>query len=105
MLPEIQAVLGPRKWRRCIFQQVGFLSFLSSYTQDGATIHTSNLAINFLHEVFGDRVMSGRRIGAGGYDWAPNSPDLSPCDFWFHGFLKVGTPAPVSPDTALWRSC
>ena len=42
--------------------------------------------------------MSGRRIGAGGYDWAPNSPDLSPCDFWFHGFLKVGTPAPVPSD-------
>jgi len=97
VLPEIQAVLGPRKWRRCIFQQVGFLSFLSSYTQDGATIHTSNLAINFLHEVFGDRVMSGRRIGAGGYDWAPNSPDLSPCDFWFHGFLKANLYKPMPP--------
>ena len=56
--------------------------------QDGATIHTSNMACNFLNDVFGQRVMSGRRQQ--GVDWAPNSPDMSPCDFWLHGHLKVG---------------
>ena len=22
-------------------------------------------------------------------DWPPNSPDMSPADFWLHGYLKV----------------
>ena len=25
-----------------------------------------------------------------GRDWAPYSPDLSPSDFWLHGYMKVG---------------
>ena len=43
--------------------------------------------MDFLGAVFGDRVMSGRRRG--GMDWPPNSPDMSPADFWLHGYLKV----------------
>ena len=55
--------------------------------KDGASIHTSNAALNFLHGIFGNRVMSSR--SRSGLDWAPNSPDLNPCDFWLHGFMKV----------------
>ena len=56
--------------------------------KDGATIHTSNAALDFLQTVFGDRLMTGRRRG-GMMDWPANSPDLSVADFWLHGYLKV----------------
>ena len=55
--------------------------------QDGATLHTSNITKAFSHEVFGARVMSGNRIE--GMDWPPSSPDLTACDYWLHGYLKV----------------
>ena len=37
--------------------------------------------------VFGARVLSGRRRQE--KDWPMNSPDLTPCDFFLHGCIKV----------------
>ena len=56
--------------------------------KDGATIHSANATMGFFGRMLDDRVMSGRRRG--GTDWPPTSPDLSPADFWLHGYLKVG---------------
>ena len=60
---------------------------LNLLQQDGARLHTSNETMAFLDGVFGPRVLSDRAIR--GHPWAPNSPDLTPCDFWLHGQLKV----------------
>ena len=68
-------------------QRAGFAQIHAEYAEDGATIHTTNATMDFLTNIFGDRLMSGRRRG--GMDWPANSPDLSPCDFWLHGYLKV----------------
>lgn len=62
----------------------------SSCLKDGATLHTSNASLDFLQGVFGDRLMTGRRRGRM-EDWPANSPDLSPADFWLHGYLKVAS--------------
>ena len=56
----------------------------SSFQQDGATPHTSNLALTFLRDVFGDRLISKRAL----HEWAPYSPDLNPLDFFLWGYLK-----------------
>ena len=66
------------------------LTYSSFWFKDGATIHTSNASLDFLQGVFGDRLMTGRRRG-GMEDWPANSPDLSPADYWFHGYLKVAS--------------
>ena len=58
--------------------------------QDGARIHTSNGSLDFLQQAFGDRIMTGRRRGQM-MDWPASSPDLSPADFWLHGYLKVSS--------------
>ena len=48
------------------------------FQQDGATPHTSNDSLNWLRQLFPDRLISRR------YDpeWAPHSPDLTPPDFY-----------------------
>ena len=92
VFPDIHGVLGDRKWQRAIWQQVCHdltcltLQFTVLF-QDGATIHTSNNSMDFIDGIFGARVLSGRRRQ--GKDWPPNSPDLTPCDFFLHGYLKV----------------
>lgn len=45
------------------------------YQQDGATCHTSEAAINAIREA-GISLLGGKK-------WPPNSPDLSPMDFFF----------------------
>ena len=62
--------------------------------QDGARIHTSNASFAFLAPIFGNRMLSDRagQGGRPGRDWAPVSPDLTPCDFFLHGYLKVLPP-------------
>ena len=35
-------------------------------------------------------IMTGRRRGQM-MDWPASSPDLSPADFWLHGYLKVSS--------------
>jgi len=74
VFPEIRAELGERLWARAGWQQ------------DGARLHTADIVMQYLDGVFGRRVLSGRSLR--GREWAPYSPDLSPCDFFLHGYLK-----------------
>ena len=54
------------------------------FQQDGATPHTANNSIKWLEDHFKSRVVSRRCA----MEWPPNSPDLSPPDFFLWGFLK-----------------
>ena len=54
------------------------------FQQDGATPHTSILPREWLKNHFGNRLISLRTD----FEWAPNSPDLSPPDFYLWGYLK-----------------
>ena len=49
------------------------------FQQDGAPAHYSTDVRSFLDETFPDRWI-GRR---GPIEWAPRSPDLTPCDFFY----------------------
>ena len=62
------------------------------FQQDGATPHTSGAVLTWLHETFGDRLISYRT----NHVWPPHSPDLNPLDFFLWGYLKekVYTPRP-----------
>ena len=54
------------------------------FMQDGANPHVSGKSLSWLHEHFGERLIS-RRTDT---QWSPHSPDLNPCDFYLWGFLK-----------------
>ena len=49
----------------------------------------------YLDGIFGARVLSDRAVR--GQPWAPNSPDLTPCDFWLHGLMKANIYAGLPP--------
>ena len=49
------------------------------FQQDGATVHTTISAREWLHEKFGQRVISRFTDRP----WPAKSPDLSPLDYWF----------------------
>lgn len=51
------------------------------FQQDGASAHTARTSLQYLEEVFGNRIIS-RGI------WPPRSPDLTPLDFYLWGALK-----------------
>ena len=54
------------------------------FQQDGATPHTSRIALSALENFFGQRVISkGAAVR-----WPPRSPDLSVVDFFFWGHVK-----------------
>ena len=55
------------------------------FQQDGAPPHYSLAVRSFLNEHFADRWI-GRR---GPLEWAPRSPDLTPCDFFLWGHIKT----------------
>jgi hypothetical protein len=52
------------------------------FQQDSATAHMAHVSLEALREVFNDRVIS-RGL------WPPCSPDLTPCDFYLWGSLRV----------------
>ena len=54
------------------------------FMQDGAPAHKARVVTQYLRAVFGDRVI------ALGWDpeWAPRSPDVTPCDFFLWGYMK-----------------
>lgn len=54
------------------------------FQQDGAPPHAANIVVNWLEEMFNDRVISRRCDNF----WPPYSPDLNPCDFYLWGYLK-----------------
>ena len=54
------------------------------FQQDDPAPHTAKASMEFLKQVFGNRLIalcSDRR-------WAPRSPDLSPLDFFLWGYCK-----------------
>ncbi|XP_011860094.1 PREDICTED: uncharacterized protein LOC105557457 [Vollenhovia emeryi] len=71
IIPAIQAIVGDA------FENVWF-------QQDGAQVHFTLIVRNVLNNVFPDRWI-GRR---GTIEWPPRSPDLSPLDFFYWGYLK-----------------
>ena len=75
ILRKFWAALGQR--RRVVRAEQWF-------QQDGATPHTSNDSLNWLRQLFPDRLIS-RRCDP---EWAPHSPDLNPPDFCLWGYLK-----------------
>ncbi|GFX12231.1 DUF4817 domain-containing protein [Trichonephila clavipes] len=67
----------------CLIQrgQIANVTFM----QDGATSHTANPVKAFLIQTCGEDRIVSRRCR---YPWPPRSPDLTPTDFWFWGYLK-----------------
>jgi len=55
------------------------------FQQDGVTAHTARRSLGVLREMFPGRLNSLR----GDVGWPARSPDLSPCDFFPWGYLKV----------------
>ncbi|GFX17346.1 uncharacterized protein TNCV_3553501 [Trichonephila clavipes] len=53
--------------------------------QEGATSHTANPVKAFLMQTYGEDKIVSRRCR---YPWPPQSPDLTPADFWLWGYLK-----------------
>lgn len=64
------------------------------FQQDGAPPHFSRAVRDFLSRTFPNRWI-GRR---GEIEWPPRSPDLTPLDFFFWGFLKSRVYA-TNPET------
>jgi hypothetical protein len=54
------------------------------FQQKGATVHTARRLLGVLREMFPGRLISLR----GDVGWPARSPELSPCDFFFWGYLK-----------------
>ena len=66
-----------------------------TFQQDGSTVHTTDVAMDYLSNQFGERVLSLRadgirRDGAPrrGREWSPRSPDLTVMDFWCFAHMK-----------------
>ncbi|EZA58004.1 hypothetical protein X777_02012, partial [Ooceraea biroi] len=55
---------------------------------DGASSHFGAGPLRILNEVFPRRWIGRRNQNEGGEDWPPRSPDLSPLDYYFWGYLK-----------------
>ena len=55
------------------------------FQQDGATPHTAQKPLQWLRERFHGKLVSLKTD----VEWAPNSPDLSPLDFFLWGHLKA----------------
>jgi hypothetical protein len=54
------------------------------FQQDGAPAHYANIVMEFF-----DGTFPRRCIGRGGWkQWPPRSPDLTPLDFYFWGYVK-----------------
>ena len=55
------------------------------YQQDGATCHTSLVAMAWLEDNFPGRLISKRS----NFLWPPNSPGLNPLDYYLWGHVKA----------------
>lgn len=64
IIPDLKERLSPQNFGSCHFWQ------------DGAPSHTSDETLQYLREVFGNRLISSRRRPTA-FEWAPYSPDLS----------------------------
>ena len=73
-----------RKFWAELGQRRGVTRAIQWFQQDGATPHTSNESLEWLHQHFPGRLIS-RRCDP---EWSPHSPDLNPPDFFLWGYLK-----------------
>lgn len=55
------------------------------FQQDGAPAHRSRNVTNYLNNRFPNRWIG---IGSRTHEWPPRSPDLTPLDFYFWGYIK-----------------
>ena len=65
------------------------------FQQDGAPPHIANVVLEFLREIFDERLISGNCECF----WPAYSPDLNPCDFFLWGYLKSKVFSNPKPDT------
>ena len=65
------------------------------FQQDGATSHTAKIAMNILHPHFPGHLISRY----GDIAWPAWSPDLSVCNFYLWGYLKIVVYCAPSPRT------
>ena len=75
--PVIQMFVAELKRRGLWTQRAWF-------QQDGATCHTTPATLEVIKEHFGQRVISLKTA----HIWSPNSPDLTPLDFFLWGYAK-----------------
>ena len=69
---------------RCLQQRCADMFNLQWLKQDGALAHTTKKTLEWLTECMGGRVISkGATIS-----WPPQSPDLTPPDFFLRGHIK-----------------
>jgi len=83
---EIEGRLTGEKYHDMLEEQI-LPNIDTSYhwwMQDGAPAHGSSIVKNLLHQYFEDRVIA---LGWNP-EWAPRSPDLTPCDFHLWGEIK-----------------
>ena len=66
MIPEIKQRLGMDRFNQAIWQQ------------DGAKPHQAHIVMDWLDQVFGDRMLALK--ARQGMFWAPASPDKNPCE-------------------------
>ena len=57
------------------------------WQQDGAKPHQTNIVMDWLDRVFGDRMLALK--ARQGMFWSPASPDMNPCDFYLWGLIKA----------------
>ena len=55
------------------------------FQQDGAPVHCSKVAIEWLTGKFGEDMLITRNSN---FQWPPYSPDVNPLDYYFWGHLK-----------------
>lgn len=56
------------------------------FQQDGAPPHYATIVRDFLKSKFSEERIIARGVGQ---PWPPRSPDLTPLDYWFWGFIKA----------------
>jgi hypothetical protein len=58
--------------------------------QEGAMPHTLNIMSDFCHETFEPHMIFGQYADCQAYGriWLSNSLDITPCNFFFWGFMK-----------------
>ena len=70
VFPDMRERLGEELFGKMWFQQ------------DGASPHRTRASIDFLHSVFGSRLIALNSRRVGGIEWPPTSPDVAPPDFY-----------------------
>ena len=76
-LELLQNQVLPELCNRRDFRRINFM-------QDGATVHCTDMVLQWLDHQFPGRVISRRSA----IWWPPQSPDLNPVDFWLWGHLS-----------------